>query len=265
MATSSASSERDRIPASCVYRLGDAVVRFRYYAELNYAGADDAADFGGGPPVVPGVVETCFGKVLDYALRTADALPVVSGDAQALIAAARSMRDHIGQIWLDADHCRLLRDRRSAAAESDGLNNGYCDWLLLSRSPLAPPAWAEYQAAADRLQGILPGIYVPLFRLSRLLAGISHPLLTGYDDELGKIPAFDTDRLLSEFGPQIVGLVRAVRAGSRLLDGVEGHLDGRDAYASAVALHKRVRRELSEKGERGSGEGVIETGQSSDT
>ena len=97
------------------------MVRFRYYAELNYAGADDTDDFGGGPPVVPRVIEKCFGEVLDNALRTADALPVVSGDAQTLVTAARSVRDRIGQIWLDADHCAVRLSVLSAVLSSAAL------------------------------------------------------------------------------------------------------------------------------------------------
>lgn len=95
MATSSAPSESERRTETEVYSLGDAVVRFRHYAELNYARADGTADFGGSP-AVPSIIDTCFGEVLDHALRVADASPVVGEAAQALIGAARSVRALIG-------------------------------------------------------------------------------------------------------------------------------------------------------------------------
>lgn len=59
-------------------------------------------------------------------------------------------------------------------------------------------------------------------------------------------------------------LVRAVRAGSRHLEGVDEHLKGRDAYASATALYKRIRRVLAGKPGRGSIEGGTQSGSSSE-
>lgn len=146
MAINSAPSGNNRTAARSVYSLGDALGRFRYYAELNYAGASDEVDFGGRAPVVPEIIEKCLGQVLDSAARVADALPDVSEDVQAIVASARSARARIAQVWLDTDHCSRIRSRYSAE-RADVACRSYFDWLVLSGSPLAPPAWTEYQAA----------------------------------------------------------------------------------------------------------------------
>ena len=260
MSTSSATSGSESLSAYAVFLLGEAVAKFRYYVELNYAGASVADDSGGGAPAIPRVIDKSFGHVLECALRAADALPVVSVDIQALIAATRSAAARIGQVWLDADHRSRLRNRDSTAERADGVGDWYFDWLVLTGSPLAPPAWAEYQASVDRLQRNLPGVYEPLFRLSRLLAGICYPLPTDYDEALGTNPAFDTDRLMTEFGPQVAGLVRSVRAGSGLLEGVDESLRGRKPYDSAVTLHKAIRHQLAGGRGRSRGERVTQSG-----
>src|SRR5437868_1868804 len=82
--------------------------------------------------------------------------------------------------------------------------------------------------------------------------GISNALPSDYDDELGDIPALDTDRLLTVFGSQVAELVRAVRAGSGLLEGVDQRFKGSDAYGSAVHLHRKLTRLLVQNRDRDS-------------
>jgi hypothetical protein len=207
-------SESDRIAASAVYDFGAAVARFRYDAEVNYIRGGDNNDFDAPPPES---IATSFRAVAVTAQRVADAVPSAKTDADAVIAVAQEYRDLFRRVWLNGEHLSRWED-----AAVDGLTRtNSINWKILSGSPFDPLAWADYQAAANRLQKNLPGALASVLSLSRLLTDVRFPLPSDYDAERDEIPAENDDDVVLDVGPQVADLLLRIQQVSGLLGGVD--------------------------------------------
>lgn len=233
----------ERATARVVYRLADSLVRFRYYAELNYAQAPEPYAFGGDAPPVPPIIGRCFGEIIAAATRLANTLTVP--EAAAIIPAARSIHQQYREAWHNAVHRTQLAEREADAETTEFVNPSERDWLIVMNSPFAPHAWSELQTAAARLAGQLPNPHGLLFELGRLLAEVSFPCPSSYSTAIEGIPVFDDDHLITDIGPRIAGLVHEVRTRLHLLQTVEEWLDGENSYRAAVRLREDVLSDLA--------------------
>lgn len=243
MDTGSKGTAHEPTVAHVVYQLADSLVRFRYYAELNYAHAPDPYEHGGDAPPIPPIINECFRQVLAAATQLAIAQTVP--EATALVSAARSLHQQYREAWFNAVHRTQLTERRVASETTEVGDSGEPEWSMVNNSPFAPSAWGELQAAADRLAERLPNSYCLLFELGRLLAEVSSPLPSSYSTAMEMIPVLDDDHLITDIGPRIAGLVREVRTRFHLLQSVKEWLDGENPYGAAVRLREDVLSDLA--------------------
>jgi len=225
----------ERAAALTIYWLADSLVRFRYYAEVHYADAPEPYEFGGEGPPVPNTVDVCYREVLTAATRLASELTMT--EATSLASAARAVHRLYRESWLGTAHRTQLAKKRAVAGESDFVNDGELDWLILRGSPLGPAAWNELLTAADRFAERLPNSYCLLFELGRTLAEINFPYPSSYDTGMGMVPMLDSEHLITEISPNLARLIREVKGRLHLLRDVEEWLDVENASGQAVKGH----------------------------
>lgn len=242
-------------PGSCstalmVYRLGEAVVRFRQVVELYICdptdGSDEDAEI---PPEYPDAVDHCLGSLAEYTTLLAGDFPTACGfatHAKALRLAAEGGRVRLVRYWGGRDHQSLLSQQRAGLRKSDGTGITYWNWWAVTHSAFGTPDWAEYQSAADGLAAVLPPPFGPLYNLARLLAAVTYPRPSDYRPENHGLTVTDVVYLRGEVSPQITRLSEAVRNGLRCFASLPNRLEEESPYDAAIDLHHRILDRLAE-------------------
>jgi len=262
--------------ALSVYLLAEAVVEFRRIIEIEYISADGNFDKDGGAPIVlpveldkdgegielppieprkiddqlaslPSSVGDHLGLLLEHATILADSMSNVANfqsKSEALVQAAESMRLKLALSWLENDHRERFRNRLLERGDSEYRDESSSDKLMLKGSSLDSSEWSDYENAAELVGEVLPDPYSSIFELGRLLASVSHPLPSDYDDKCQMIRVFDGLFLQGELSPLVTRLMREVRNSSRIFESLPERFEGPDRYKSAVHLHQAILQRL---------------------
>ncbi len=232
--------------AGVIYRLAEAVARFRRAAEWAYVESGPALAAterrGMPPPPVPSTVGECLGLLREYATLSPDEFPTAGGlpaAATRLIDAGDGVWARLGDAWLDDNHLSRLRAHDAAVSGCDN-DPSYWAAQMLAGSPIGSGEWQEYSAAAQAVEAALPAAAQSVFSLGRELAEIAFPALSSYDPGGGGLPVSDPVILRGTVGPRVTRLIRRVRDSSSLLHDLPDRFEGVDALPAAIDLHRRI-------------------------
>jgi len=247
-----AATPTERTTALMVFRLADAVTQFRRYVEVCYLEAQEELDSGAfGPIPVPEVVDIFFRLIREHIDLLTDrmtAVPEYPERAKQLVDAADRMRGVMEDNWLGEGHQERLRQRSINNRNTEYQSESACDWRMLDGSPFGPSAWAKYEAAVNCLAECFPFPDRPVFELARLLAAVNYHIPSDYDAKGGRCRAYDQNYLHATVSRRITDLMKTIRDGSRLLEGLPDRLGATDPRLAAVRLYEGIQSQLEAVG-----------------
>src|SRR5207244_797655 len=148
--------------ALIAYDLADNLVQLRFYAEVNWCGAESDAP-------VPDKVDVLAGRVLQLA-GDLPGLVDLAGFGARCESLCRSVEAAWGQFraaWQSKQHRRLIEELAEADPEFADEHQEYA----LRNPPLAGPAWDALKRETAELRNALPPALGTCFDVGALLAG----------------------------------------------------------------------------------------------
>ena len=227
--------------AGAVYKLGEQIDLFRWVVEHLYTTHPFHLDEGpdGELPIIPDEtpvprrVSEELGIILNLLGTLTERVPVATGPAGSMAAAAQVIRDRFIDSWLGSEH----RDHIRALMKMDP-----CQILL--QSPFGRAGWAEYEATARMLGESIPPPWGDLFCLARELAAVPLSPESSFAPHLGEYLGFDPAHIRGTIGPQVTRRIRVINERTRWLAGIPEEFVGDDAYQAACNLRVRIEKRL---------------------
>ena len=194
-----------------LYMLGIAVERFCYVVEVAYADHNDPEEWKYHKAPYPPAVSECLGEIIQRSSLLEGILP--GSDfikAEAIVEAARGMRQRLHDVWMDHAHMGRLRHREQSldAAETSETE---LNWEALFGSPFHVQGWATYKKTINTFESGLTPLFQVRFLLGRTQGGKQFPRPSSYDPLIGTLPGFDPAYVKGVLDTEILKLEKRER------------------------------------------------------